>query len=772
MTRCLILLWSAVLLFSAGCSKPSKRTSAERVDLALLLERMTNVTTFAEAPLGNSFMESSYDRTGGNQDWMVYPKSMGNQRITIFDAEGPGYVSRFWIASFAAERWLFFFDGEEKPRLDLAKDDLFGECFPFVAPLSGKSGGGRYCLMPIPFSKHLRIEMISRDVLTSRHRNYYQINFTKLDMEPEAVQSFPAQLSPAESNLVSAVNAVFDANDEILENTVHDMLKDAASSLLAPGKSIAFWKDRDAGLLKSFCIRIDEPVAGEALAQELLRGLRLQLFWDGSDKPSVDVPLGDFFCNPWYFRSYSSLPLGRVDNAFVCRFPMPYLRGARCEIKNLSGHPISLSVGAQGNRKSNEGLSRTFHAKWNASTRTGRPLEFVEVDGAGHYVGCFLSAIGQDGSWTILEGDEFIEPDPGVQPPQLGTGLEDYFNGAYYYTSLFDLPFHGLIEKGAMRTDQYRLHMLDAVAFDHSFRAGIEFGDQNHAKGYMSSMVYWYADKTAPVPLPADTAGLLARPNDRFEVQGLMAQLLMLERDGLFKDAGARMDFFAKRYKDQPWSDLLNVRALGYRENAEGFDAVRDGYVQLARSSFEPAAQAAKDAIWLHEEPTNALLGIHALARYRLKLDDRVVAEGEGKNGLTVHRLSVVPGEHVWEVELAPTRQGSFFALCLRSAVGETTAAGEWEVLSMQENMGQKRPDLFARQRVLPNMTLWAFQPNAYINMQRAPIITIWNFFESAPLLKQVVLRKPFTFGEGQPENELIEDAERSEDELRTHAIN
>jgi hypothetical protein len=762
-----------LLLVVAGCSRPAPapaRTRLERVDLSVLLARMTNVTTFAEAPLGNAFLESSYDRSGGNRDWATHTKAMPNGRITIFEAEGPGYISRFWIASFSAERWLFFFDGEKEPRLDLAKDVLFGERFPFVAPLAGKSGGGRYSLMPIPFSKSLRIEMVPISLKPTR--DYFQINHTLLDMDSGAVVSFPRTLSAAESNQVAAVNAAFENNEDALRRVVNATLSGVKSATLAAGDSMSFWEDDGAGVMESFCVRIDAPTAGAALSAELLRGLRLQMFWDGMDKPSVDVPLGDFFCNPWYFRSYSSLPLGRVDDAFVCRFPMPYEKGARCVLTNRSGIPVSVSLGAQGNRASSDGLNRNFHAAWRASTRAGRPLEFMNIEGAGHYVGCFLSAIGQDGTWTILEGDEFLKPDAGEQPAQLGTGLEDYFNGAYYYTSLFDLPFHGLIEKGAMRTDQYRLHMLDAVAFDQSFKAGIEFGDGNNARGYMSSLVYWYADQAAPVPLRADYTSLLARPKDRFELHGLMAQLFLLERDGLYADAAARMEFFSERLKAQPWCDLLKVRALGYREKVDGFSAVREGYEQMAKSTFLSAAQAAQAALWMQDDASHALLGIHALAQYQLKMDGNVVAEGEGKNGLQVLRLQIEPGEHIWEVELAPTRQGSFFALSLQSAAGTTTAAGDWETLSMQENPGKKVPEVWGGERVLPNMSLWAFEPNAYVNMQSGSIITLWNFWDSAPLVKQLALRKSFVLGNRNSDASAVEESERSADELRTHAIN
>lgn len=761
-----------LLLVAAGCSKQVARTSLDRVDLGGLLERMTNVTTFAEAPLGPSFLESSYDRSGGNVDWAIYTKPGPNGRIKIFEAEGPGYVSRFWIASFAADRWLFFFDGEEQPRLNLAKDDLFGDTFPFVPPLAGKSGGGRYCMVPIPFSKSLRIEMVPKKTLNRNNRNYFQINYTKLDMAPEVVESFPRELSNADSNRVVAVNNALEHNKNDLRAAVTMSLDGVDPKSLAAGEAISFWKDDGAGVLESFCVRIDEPSDGEAMTQELLRNLRLQFYWDGSKEPSVDVPLGDFFCNPWYFRSFSSLPLGRVDDAFVCRFPMPYGRGARCELRNTSGQPVTVSIGACGNREDAGGLSRKFHAVWRASTRTGRPLDFVAIEGSGHYIGCFLSAIGQDGSWTILEGDEILQPDAGEQPPQLGTGLEDYFNGAYYYTSLFDLPFHGLIEKGAMRTDQYRLHMLDAVAFDKAFKAGIEFGDGNKARGYMSSVVYWYSDKTMPVPLTQDDKALLKRPKDRFELHGLMANLFQLERAGLFSDATSRMEYFGERYKTQPWCDLLKVRALGYREKTEGCHAVREGYERLAQSRFEPAAKAAHDALWLHESPSNALLGIHALAKFRLKLDGKVVAEGTGKGDLQVQRLEVLPGKHEWEVELVPTKQGSFFALCLRNTDGDATAAGDWELINLQENPGQKLPEVFSGKDVLPNMTLWAFQPNAYVNMQSSPVITLWRFWAPGPFVKHITLRKRFSTGIEAGETQDAGEAERSEDELRAHAIN
>ena len=395
----------------------------------------------------------------------------------------------------------------------------------------------------------------------------------------------------------------------------------------------------------------------------------------------------------------------------------------------------------------------------------------METSSRGHYVGCMLTAIGQDGSWNILEGDECLRPDSKTEPSQFGTGLEDYFSGAYYYTSLFDLPFHGLIEKGAMRTDQYRFHILDAVPFEKSFECDIEFGDQNRAKGYMSSVIYWYADTVGKVALSPDMKPLLARPADRFELAGLMSQLFTLERAGLYKDAAARMGFFANRFRDQRWVDILRVRELGYRSLLDGFDAVKQEYEKLGQSKWQPAAQAARDALWVHESSTNALLGVHALSKYSLKLDGKEVATGTGRGELKVHRINILPGSHSWEVDLTPTSQGSFFSLCLRTQKGDITSAGSWNIVDLEEASGAKVPTSFEARSLLPNMTVWAFEPNAYALMQSPRAgINLWSFWAARPVVKRVKLQKQWKLSDA-VRIVTERETERTAAELRAHAV-
>src|SRR5215204_5017223 len=62
-----------------------------------------------------------------------------------------------------------------------------------------------------------------------------------------------------------------------------------------------------------------------------LRSLRLQFFWDGSVKPAVDVPLGDFFLYNLgtQVRFETSLFSTGEGRSYNCYIPMPFKKAAK-----------------------------------------------------------------------------------------------------------------------------------------------------------------------------------------------------------------------------------------------------------------------------------------------------------------------------------------------------------------------------------------------------------------------------------------------------------
>src|SRR5215218_604718 len=75
---------------------------------------------------------------------------------------------------------------------------------------------------------------------------------------------------------------------------------------------------------------------------QMLRGLRLEMFWDGAATPAVSAPVGDFFGvglgqMAQFESALFSNPEGRSLNCFV---PMPFRTGMRIVMTNESGRDL------------------------------------------------------------------------------------------------------------------------------------------------------------------------------------------------------------------------------------------------------------------------------------------------------------------------------------------------------------------------------------------------------------------------------------------------
>jgi len=262
-----------------------------------------------------------------------------------------------------------------------------------------------------------------------------------------------------------------------------------------------------------------------------LRRLILRMYWDGEETPSVLCPLGDFFglghAKATYFES---LPIQASYLGLNCWFPMPYSEGAKITITNDSDKDTFLYfyVDYQEWDKPPQDMGR-FHACWrrrlvvkkkeregeNAlgkrerlNTTGDENYVILDVEGRGHYVGCFLHIdTNEPGYWG--EGDDMFFIDEEPWPPSLhGTATEDYFCGAWNYNLLqqtYCTLYYGYYFKGNSdytgKHSQYRFHIEDPVYFRKSLRFSIEHGHANDRQGDWSSTAYWYQiGRRKPLP--------------------------------------------------------------------------------------------------------------------------------------------------------------------------------------------------------------------------------------------------------------------------------
>jgi hypothetical protein len=123
------------------------------------------------------------------------------------------------------------------------------------------------------------------------------------------------------------------------------------------------------------------------------RNLILRCYWDGEESPSIEVPVGDFFCNGWCVPSrVNSIPVAvNPMGGFNCFWEMPFKEAAKITLENLGPDEIIGFYYQIDYTHTDVPSDRAyFHAQW----RRSNPVPYQEVhtladniQGQGHYVG-------------------------------------------------------------------------------------------------------------------------------------------------------------------------------------------------------------------------------------------------------------------------------------------------------------------------------------------------------------------------------------------------
>lgn len=245
--------------------------------------------------------------------------------------------------------------------------------------------------------------------------------------------------------------------------------------------------------------------------ETLIRDLVIRMYWENSEVPSVEVPVGDFFAmghGKYYPVKSMPVSVGLHPVAMNCYWPMPFHKHARIEFYNnglRSIRRIYYNVDYElGEIEPDQGL---FHAMYvrdkNLRTQEHGPnptgkdnFVMLDIKGKGHYVGCVLSVFAEYGHWWG-EGDEMIFIDGDDKPTIHGTGSEDYFCNAWGYHKPFSYPYYGapyyvVREDGGRTITVYRWHVPDPVRFDKSIRVTIERLFDEHVANDYTCVTYWY----------------------------------------------------------------------------------------------------------------------------------------------------------------------------------------------------------------------------------------------------------------------------------------
>jgi hypothetical protein len=251
----------------------------------------------------------------------------------------------------------------------------------------------------------------------------------------------------------------------------------------------------------------------------------LRMYWDGSEVPSVECPVGDFFACGWNkYAQISSLPVCvNPGSAFNCYWEMPFRSGCKVTLTNIAPEEMTLYYQLTYTLTEVPEDASYFHAQF----RRVNPLPYKEVytlldgvEGQGHYVGTYMAWGVNNGGWWGEGEIKFYLDGDGEFPTICGTGTEDYFCGSYNFDvdgcyCEFTTPYSGLpqvirpdgLYSSQMRFGLYRWHIMDPIRFEKDLRV------TNQALGWradgrylplqddIASVAYWYQTMPA-APFP------------------------------------------------------------------------------------------------------------------------------------------------------------------------------------------------------------------------------------------------------------------------------
>jgi hypothetical protein len=263
----------------------------------------------------------------------------------------------------------------------------------------------------------------------------------------------------------------------------------------------------------------------EDRSPEALRGLRLDIFWDGAATPAVSVPLGDFFLHgagemvPMETALLAS-PEGR---SFVSYIPMPFRKGARVVVANESGRPVNL-IFFDINYRRLAGQPKDalyFHAWWSRERPTTLARDFrilPRVSGRGRFLGASVTVLTnpvyEKTWWGEGELKIALDGDRSDGPTLVGTGTEDYIGTAWgqgaYINRYQGAPIATWDDEG--RWTFYRFHVPDPVWFSRDIEVSLQM-----IGGARKNIVLGLQKKGAPlIPVTID-------PGSRNNFQQLLA---------------------------------------------------------------------------------------------------------------------------------------------------------------------------------------------------------------------------------------------------------
>ncbi len=320
-------------------------------------------------------------------------------------------------------------------------------------------------------------------------------------------------LSKAKTRSISSENLTGEPGKGAMEEPAPN----EAGSMLGKG-----WKVRPYRILNPGEELLLADIAGSGVIQHMwmaveeyaMRNCVLRMWWDGEEKPSVETPIADFYCQGMTTRHLvNSLPIVcNPTGGFNTYWPMPFQEGAHITLENQGDRPLGFYHQVNYCECDVPDEAGRFHAQWRRAVTDMENPDYTIVDsikGQGQYVGTFLSWLQCSNGWWGEGEIKFYMDGDNEYPTICGTGTEDYFGGAWGFygpearETEFSTPFLGLpavrhVPNMVPAYDLYRWHIMDPIRFQEELKVTIQAlgwwpnGKFQPLRDDIASVAYWY----------------------------------------------------------------------------------------------------------------------------------------------------------------------------------------------------------------------------------------------------------------------------------------
>lgn len=210
------------------------------------------------------------------------------------------------------------------------------------------------------------------------------------------------------------------------------------------------------------------------------RGIVLEVSYNGSETPSVRVPIGDFHGDATGLaRHFTSLFVEKAPETYNSFIPMPFEHSAKVVLRNETNQNVANYSFVEWERlPAWEDDLAYLHATWRREPfqlHGDTNLHALHIDGEGAFLGRTWGVATDEPTYAafhyVMEANNEYRLDGESRPRADYLGTEDSFGFSWGFRSLFSGLYNGINDvqhETPSRLSMYRFHGANAMRFNES----------------------------------------------------------------------------------------------------------------------------------------------------------------------------------------------------------------------------------------------------------------------------------------------------------------